>query len=122
MTREIKFRGKATHGDLKGQWVVGSFVNYPGNPTIINIRGSYNIDLKTLGQFVDLKDYALKDLWEGDLVRPENDATHTPEPIVFENGCFEILRHNDAPLCDYLDNILLVGNIHDNPELIGGGV
>lgn len=121
MTREIKFRGKATHGDLEGQWVEGSFVNYPGNPTIINIRGGYSIDLDTLGQFTDLQDYKGIYIWEGDLVIPENDQTHTADAIVFEDGQFMIEGHYDGPLNNYIDNVLLVGNIHDNPELIGGG-
>lgn len=122
MTREIKFRGKATHGNKKGQWVYGSYIKTDVDaPAIVFGDGEQcEIDPKTLGQATGLKDYVEKDLWEGDLVVPEENPAYDADEIVFEDGMFMIEGH-DMPLNHYIDNTLLVGNIHDNPDLIGGG-
>lgn len=125
MTREIKFRGKATHGALKGQWVYGSFVNYPGNPAIINIRGSYNIDPITLGQSINLKDHKQNDIFEGDIVKSYNDNDCFGD-IFFDAECslFNVRNfHNtlyDYPTLAFSENlkVQIIGNMHDNPKLL----
>lgn len=124
MTREIKFRGKVTHGDLKGQWVYGSFVNYPDNPTIVNIIGSYNIDPATLGQFTGLEDKNGVEIYKGDLLK--NGSGRIGE-VIWHNhaACFDLMPvnsigHPGGSACNQWKFVLeIIGNIHDNLELMG---
>ena len=104
--RTIKFRGK----DRKsGKWFVGT----PEN-------GCLDINPETVGQFTGLKDKNGKEIFEGDIYRYDN-----PDSINEVSYCagggfagFDLTPaiHNGNRLLD----VEVIGNIHDNPELLKG--
>lgn len=129
MTREILFRGKRTDN---GEWVEGYYspVNIPitGNMGhFINVGGyrAVEIDPETVSQFTGLCDKNGVKIFEGDIVR-YGDTIHS---VVFEqrNGTayFGLIYSpfETLPFGHYQDlkQIEVLGNIHDNPELLEVG-
>ena len=122
--RTIKFRGK----DEKGEWHYGDFENSPiGKFCRIHEyrdNGFYkwhaDVDPATVGQFTGLQDAEGTDIYEGDLLLSEENAE-----------VFEVVY--DAPRFCFKDNVFgfrflnhpeffhVIGNIHDNPDLIEKG-
>lgn len=146
MNREIKFRGKRIDN---GEWVYGSLVVEEDKYYIaLNIndnikRDDYDVYMvevipRTVGQYVGLYDKNGKAIWEGDIVKiteKEKISKHkviSMKPIIADiEWSEEYLTYTlittsvkDAfeSLTDYLDecDIEVIGNIYDNPELLGG--
>ena len=134
--REILFRGKVTKvpKHLKdrmavGDWVYGSYVDYPV-AQIFDLEDEYIIDPATVGQFTGLCDKNGKKIFEGDVLSKEDSWTFY---IGYENGSLNAIpfvpklssnwaRYMDNflrfGLCDRSDLFEVIGNIHDNPELL----
>lgn len=136
--REILFRGKRKDN---GEWVMGNlFVpDNPETPTQICIgtnivRISYDIDPKTIGQYTGLKDKNDKKIFEGDILNVRSyDYNYEYSTKVFYNShtlCVDVYGQDydytaigfaydvwDDENCE----IEIIGNIHDNPELLKGG-
>lgn len=133
--REILFRGKRK---CNGEWLFGGFHSRFGRAFIIGCSKSFRIDgmeviPETVSQYTGLKDKNGKRIFEGDVVICSligGDIYHPPyswnrKQVVFERGafCVEDLTGDTAPLHDYAPGfeIEVIGNIHDNPELLKGG-
>ena len=134
--REILFRGKRIED---GQWVEGHyhFANWylPTSMEIVDRthhilqigRGDADkIDPETVGQFTGLTDKNGKKIFEGDVVLyPWNDQDK-PErfTIKFKYGQFVAspVKENedywDFMVGGYSKEMEIIGNIHDNPELL----
>lgn len=139
--REILFRGKRL--DI-GEWVEGAFC--PKNcdlpfgpmvddPSIIKLDDPcsgfwFSVDGATVGQYTGLKDKNGKRIFEGDIVRhyndPENPNAHDDGVVWWDDDrlCFKrtsgeenVLLWKQSGGCYYE----IIGNIHDNQELMGGG-
>ena len=133
--REITFRGK----DAKtGEWVYGdlSFHHYGLHHNGIPfIRGwsrdadnspknywSREVVPETVGQYIGLDAQSGERIFEGDIV----DYNGTPHQVVFEDrfGCAYFgIRMSGIETWDFCSavpsNLMrIIGNIHDNPELI----
>lgn len=130
--REIKFRGKRIDN---GEWVYGYLIGTDaivGN--IVDWDSEYfctefwcKVDPETVGQYTGLKDSKGKEIYEGDILRvpdlyetPENtETTYHVEVIEFKNFSFNL---GNSPLgedYEYVsDECEIIGNIHDNPELL----
>lgn len=134
--REIIFKGKRTD---TGEWVEGFYSNelYANKHYISKwYYGSYaelqNFEVipETVGQFTGLKDCNGKKIFEGDIVKCFDITRHRENEaiskIVFFDGAW--LLHESEDYGVYLYNykqiengllyIEIIGNIHDNPELL----
>ena len=124
--REILFRGKRL-GD--GEWVDGSlFIDEKKDKHeilvgYVNYRVGWEVDPKTVGQFTGLTDKNGKRIFEGDILRYDRYRYS----VIFEEGAFNcdgfLDNSMDCPYCAFSQGTYhfeVIGNIHDNPELMDG--
>lgn len=131
--REILFRGKDFSGVINHSWCFGSLDTTEDDITIIIYPDRFGnkcriiVDPKTVGQYTGLKDKNGTKIFEGDIVDVLYDVNYigvaTERIGVFEvvhNGCFMGqkggVRYHFIPS----DECTVIGNIYDNPELLGG--
>ena len=135
--REILFRGKRVDN---GKWVTGYYIraNYHlhnrgihkdwiitgacANGGWFVLRGRYPVIPETVGQYTGLEANG-KRIFEGDIVRGR-DALE--KGLVVE-GYIDHQYGSFCIVCDLMTHfrwmdyeVEVIGNIHDNPELIGG--
>ena len=132
--REILFRGKRYMDDA---WVDGSlFIDEKKEKHeillgYVNYRVGWEVIPETVGQFTGLTDKNGKKIFEGDIVRYFQrllggvDYEHK-DPVLFLEGGFTVGVYflnnwiRDASNGNIqLEGIEVIGNIHDNPELLG---
>lgn len=137
MNRTIKFRGKRLDN---GEWVYGYYAAVAGTHKIVSYKldspsGAtyYEVAPETVGQFTGLLDRNGKEVYEGDVVFWI--ATDTRGRGRGEQGAIFWDKHTmswaierDKPCVDGRPCIIsrpfdkkhleVVGNIHDNPELM----
>lgn len=136
--REILFRGKRIDN---GEWVEGYLVPitincYDKGYEIIESDGieydeldGYNplfsssrVDPATVGQYTGLQDKNGKRIFEGDIVEGYSyDEEDGYGVVEWNDGAFSV--NNDYWTGTFLDNyngtgFEVIGNIHDNPELL----
>ena len=137
MNREILFKAKRKDN---GEWVEGYYRRIPcmgmlehyimpQNPK--NRLEQYEIDPDTICQYTGLTDKNGKKIWENDVVRYyDNLANMNKEDLVKWNethASFVRLHKSKMGLQYlYIDECIanrceVIGNIFDNPELLGGG-
>ncbi len=139
--REILFRGQTRR---KGQkvWMDGSPVDsnwvegygvcmgtgdfsviYAGHPV-----EKFTVYTDTVGQFTGLTDKNGKKIFEGDIVHCISWTDKANMVVIFEDGEFRMVLceryKNYIPGCGFYAiwcfDKEIIGNIHDNPELLGG--
>lgn len=130
--RKILFRGKMTKADA---WVYGSLfiddkkVKHEICYGYVNFRIAKEVDPKTVGQYTGFVDGNGRKIFEGDILASQyDDPPEGPaiEVVVWHNGAWcQKQGHHDPEPIEY-DNFFLktsnvIGNIHDNPELLEGG-
>lgn len=93
-------------------------------------RDDYNVYMlevipETIGQYTGLKDKNGKEIYEGDIVKI--DKEDYKYIVKFYDGCFVGINKYDEHYeqAKILGNLFtleleVIGNIHDNPELLGG--
>lgn len=111
--REIEFRGKS----FEGEWVYGDLHLNSKFPHIhTEERRSIPIDPATVGQFTGLLDKNGKKIFEGDVIK----CGMRLYVCEFIEGGFEFRDLSDSKLIlkAIVNNSCIIGNIHDNPELL----
>ena len=133
--RRIVFRGKRT--DTR-EWVYGDLIENQGryyiyhatsDTTRVNEDNSIlvlgeEVDLDTVGQYTGLKDRIGKDVWEGDLLSSDGIVCE----VAYDEyrASFHLIIDKikgSTPLGDMMRSFefQVIGNIHDNPELLEDG-
>ena len=118
--REILFRGKRTDND---EWIEGSFLNknnigifYDDTEESDCTVHIFSVIPETVGQYTGLTDKNGIKIFEGDIVK----GTFLGFPIPIEDDVFSICWQEDVAgyRANYFENVEVIGNIHDNPELL----
>ena len=126
--REILFRGKRVDN---GEWIEGDLiqsrdktyihpkansfrVSETGLSKLIVLREVYP---ETVGQYTGLTDKNGKKIFEGDIIRSNSERGYIE---YYPNDCaFDVVDdHGFYWLISEMSNIEVIGNIHDNPELL----
>lgn len=127
--REIKFRGKRLDNR---EWLYGSLVILNGRYFIFDDANRHEVDPTTVGEFTGLKDKNGKEIYEGDVIRsPLSEDKTRPHRIFYHTGnaAFMGALVDRKELCylrldqDWIYKFgkEVIGNIHDNLELLKGG-
>lgn len=132
--REILFRGKRKDNN---EFVQGFYFNelYAGKHFIKSwYYGSYaelqtfEVIPETVGQYTGLTDKNGNKIFEGDIVKVTDDYGETNQCscgigyVLFYDGVWYIDNEVNDGLYDVnkIYYVEVIGNIHDNPELLGG--
>lgn len=132
--RKIKFRGKRV---VNGEWVEGDGIVAVGNdycsiPLTKNVTSDdYHMTLakvipETVGQFTGLHDKDGKEIWEGDFIKLDEEYKghgQNPTYVIFHYSKWmtqgtQYFGHKFDLTSFSLDRMIVIGNIHDNPELL----
>ena len=129
--REITFRGKRkdncewVYGDLYHDW---SRLYTKPDIKIANNMGKFTVIPETVGQYTGLTDKSGKKIFDGDILESkycddaEPDGFGISHEIVkwIKVGFFAVEkdRKPDPLILFDTDTSLIVGNIHDNPDLL----
>ena len=141
--REIRFRGKCVES---GKLVYGfygykdltdeHFIIIPTIDTFNNNRPQYFTDHlvipETVGEYTGLKDKNCNEIYEGDIVRASSEGSWgkfevrwrqeaAPQWILYpawQSDKFWNLHGSLNKNGDYYDNVEVIGNIYENPELL----
>lgn len=124
--KTIKFRGKRIDN---GEWVYGNFSDMSDIVStwfFIELaengqRLRYMVDPETVGQFTGLTDKNGKHIYEGDIVHYEG-ITSNGNPVIRkviynEERC-QFMAEMYQIECPSMVKCTIIGNIHDNPELL----
>ena len=131
--REILFRGKRVDN---GTWAYGDLLHCDGEMEIdsesLGENGGYIIP-ETVGQYTGLTDKNGVRIFEGDVIRGRSvyiggHSTSNRALVIYKAGMFLLSFGESEEECaaaqdvEFLgawhDSVEIIGNIHDNPELL----
>lgn len=139
MSKEIEFRGKRLDN---GEWICGDLMHdnhggcyvYPLDS--LGLFTENKVANDTVGQFTGLCDKNGKKIFEGDIVECVSwneyfskdgqpmEAFRRKMYVDFHRGGFKMVEPMPEPMRDnewdiiYNGDIVVIGSIHDNPELL----
>ncbi len=134
MNREIKFRGYWEDGiGVDEEWVYG-FLYIDSDDgdyyiqDLMNLSESAAIEPKTIGQYTGLKDKNGKEIYEGDVVVAWSAGYRAVGEVKQRIDGLWIMypAYQKGKLWGLCPNpkgetsVEIIGNIHENPELLGG--
>lgn len=121
--REILFRGKRI---FNSKWVEGFMysqhfpLEFRDDFYIRCYDTDYLVIPETVGQYTGLTDNNGRKIFEGDILTIENEGVYAAIKYNESNAAFYV---EDEDHEDYLGeawetDVVIIGNIHDNPELL----
>ena len=128
--REIEFRGKSVEHNV---WVYGYYIKAIGD-LIVEKRSSistmeYVVEENSVGQFIGLRDKHDVKIYEGDIVKIGAGVGEEEAVVLYECDKCIFIMHTVGKEYDYsfvqnngvdhLNGVEVIGNIYDNPELLG---
>ena len=122
--REIFFRGKRVDN---GKWVEGNYsIDVSGRVDILPIDNLvfFEVIPETVGQFTGLTDKNGKKIFEGDILESDSErfvVEWDDEFLGFYLTDVNPRYQGYAMFADVADDGYIIGNIHDNPELLNKG-
>ena len=116
----VDLKVRAKHLD---EWIEGYFCVYRGIPQILVDESSWEPidDIKTVGRYTGLCDKNGNKIFEGDIIRvddTENAVVEYDETSAFYMAVFDRAESDFGSLIGQYPNVEVIGNIHDNPELL----
>lgn len=135
--REYKFRGKRIDN---GEWEFGYLIQRPTATLILSSAESMvrPVRPETVGLYIGLYDKNGKEIYEGDIVRTsDGNVVATikigecyPEPVKYycelrgmkkhTVHCLHAYDKDGEYLIEDNKSLEIIGNIYDNPEMLGG--
>ena len=128
--KEVKFRGKSKR---TGEWLYGDLVRNvegafaivpPFEMTTDNLCDRYEVDEKTIGQFIGTTDKNENEIYEGDIIKTDDglDISGYYE-VSYDIGatgfvCVGKDVHCCLSIIEEFSYIEVVGNIYDNKGLL----
>ena len=127
--REILFRGRGNTKYNDGEWYYGVPIrDFEGDWQICTDNSKRTVIPETIGQYTGLADKNGTKIFEGDIVDVLYDVNYIGVAaerigvfeVVFHNGCF--MKQKGGVQYHFIpsDKCTVIGNIYDNPELLGG--
>ena len=142
--REILFRGKTkaitgcpyNNGKPDGEWVFGHVFSDLGSMKIRQYEtdrpecNDYEVDPETVGQYTGVNDKNGRKIFEGDIIEGYCHSHWNHElmrcVIAYNRDHFEARHYTRGMHNNYFTyktlfskDVIVIGNIYDNPELIG---
>ena len=129
MAREIKFRGES----MGSNWIYGLLtkkkirnsgkISYAIAKDDCSSGNTVPVVESSIGEFTGFKDIDDKEIYEGDIVQNEVNPREIYQ-VAMVDGSWSVLDETIySDLHWFLNNVPIevIGNIHDNPELLEGG-
>lgn len=122
--REILFRGRRI---CNGEWVYGLLTTMWGQYHIIGLNDettAYPVEQITIGQYIGLEDRNGVKIYEGDIIRGQGSKAKLDNFVIrWVAPCCGFTAGEGKRMWPNLDEgtvkgYEVVGNIHDNPELM----
>lgn len=120
--RTIKFRAKDI---ASNKWLYGDIRHHKDDVCIFEQKGYIGEQVKreTVGQFTGLYDKNHKEIYEGDILEMDGCSLYQKLEVRFVRGVFAFLwdgnLDDELPICSPTHEwAKVIGNIHDNPELL----
>ena len=115
--REILFRGK----DIANNWHYGVPLVFTEDYVCMTAPHTYNkrVEANTVGQYTGLTDKNGKKIFEGDICKHRSNYSgeYIISVVTYTDGEFLAMVGNNSGFC-LSDKLEVIGNIHDNPELL----
>lgn len=127
MNREIKVRGKDL---IHNEWIYGGLAEDKDENAVILPKNNWQkggcVDKDTIGQFTGIYDSHYREVYEGDIIKREDafGGTYIVEIRSVHDGVKFVFPHDERYYLlpsDFINGdfvFSVIGNIHDNPELI----
>ena len=117
--REILYRGR----DIAHNWHYGVPLVFTEDYVCITAPHTYNkaVQPESIGQYTGLTDKNGKKIFEGDICKHRSNFSgkYIISVVTYTDGYFLAMADENSGF-DLSDKLEIIGNIHDNPELLKG--